>query len=315
MSRIKEALSGYVQRLQPPVSGVAPLPPDSEIDQSKRDFLKLVGLSAVGALTGIGGGPLLTGCSSGDSSPDFSKVGLKTGSKEESTAKKEPLSKVEKDLMQLGYDTIIFLLSVPKNYQLDPKKLMRIEPISLQGPPKGSDEPYKVKWVYQESTPYNIADFVATLGEAEVKNIKVDSVQSLPLTPADQANGLIVKGRINASFISRHRLGQVFLLDAEKPDEWLDVNAPPQRWATEAVWQRENPKWPSLTRPMTSWQDGRLSFLIFQKRYSAKDISWEDDGKVVIFPVTRFSIGYKEDCRANPPEGCEAVRVIMKNRR
>lgn len=160
-----------------------------------------------------------------------------------------------------------------------------------QLPPDG--DLLKIKWVYSAAGwPYGIEK---TVGEAEIKNIKLGSLTVDRLTDADRANGIQWKGAVEIKFIDRYRIVKPYFLRKEGPYEQFKDSGSESEW--------EKATLPQPTHPFTPWEDANFNVLLAL----VNDQWFFGHPGQIAYPVTPYSVG-GNSCHPSyqpPLRGCQ----------
>jgi len=160
------------------------------------------------------------------------------------------------------------LSSFPKNEILDGKQ------VSQDG------DLLKIRWEYSETQRGGgpRSESRKTLGEAEIKNLKVGLGYTAPVSDADRANGIQWKGQVVISFINRYRVvlpklpsGGYYAYD----QEWAEVILP------------------QPTGPFSPWKDVNIGFPPYSDFISniiLRNGQWEFNQGRIVYPISIYSL-------------------------
>lgn len=149
-------------------------------------------------------------------------------------------------------------------------------------------------WVYSRHE--GQGKITKNFGQAEIKNIKLNTLFTIPVDNADKANGIQWKGTILITFIDRYHI--------VKP--WFNwAIAYFSEYGNEGEWEKANV--PKPTIPFTQWENGTIQVPIL-----LKNGTWQiqSQNNIINYPIPSVSVG-REGCQPwqKPIDGCQVVRI------
>ncbi len=149
-------------------------------------------------------------------------------------------------------------------------------------------------WVY--SVEQGSKKFTKNFGQAEIKNIKLNTLSTIPVNDADKANGIQWKGNIQITFIDRYRI--------VKP--WFNwAIAYFSEYGNEEEWEKAN--LPKPTIPFTQWENGTIQIPIL-----LKNDTWQiqSQNNAISYPIRSFNVG-RDRCQPwqKPIDGCQVAPI------